>query len=76
VLSRDEASALIDHLTILQAEGRVPSVRQLRWIADLAKKTGLDEAGACALVGLRSYAELSGGKGGTASALIDVLRAR
>jgi DNA topoisomerase-1 len=76
VLSRDEASALIDHLTILQAEGRVPSARQLRWIADLAKKTGLDEAGACALVGLRSYAELSGGKDGTASALIDVLRAR
>jgi hypothetical protein len=30
----------------------------------------------CALVGLNSYDELSGGKDGTASALIDVLRAR
>ncbi len=74
--NRDEAGALIDHLTILKAERRVASAKQLRWIADLAKKTGLDEAGACALVELRSYAELSGGKDGTASALIDVLRAR
>ena len=74
--NRDEAGALIDHLTILKAERRVASAKQLRWIADLTKKAGLDEAGACALVELRSYADLSGGKDGTASALIDVLRSR
>ena len=74
--NRAEPTALIDHLKALQAEKRLPSARQLRWIADLAGKAGLDEAGACAMVGLGSYAELTGGKGGTASALIDALRAR
>jgi len=73
--NRDEASALIDHLAALKAERQVASPKQLRWIADLAKKAGLDEAGACALVGLGAYEELNGGKGGTASALIDVMRA-
>ncbi len=73
-LNRGEASALIDHLSALQAERHVPSAKQLRWIADLAKKAGLDEASACALVGVVAYAELNGGKGGTASALIDALR--
>ena len=58
----------------LQAETRAPSARQLRWIPDLAKSKGLDEAGACALVGLGSYSELTGGKDGTASALIDKLK--
>ena len=76
VLSRDEASALIDHLRSLKEERRVPSAKQLRWITDLAKKNGLDEAGACALVELKLYAELSGGVAGTASALIDLLRTR
>ena len=74
--NRAEATALIDHLKALQAEKRLPSARQLRWIADLAGKAGLDEAGACAMVGLGSYAELTGGKGGTAGALIDALRTR
>lgn len=74
--NRDEASALIDHLSTLKAERQVPSAKQLRWIADLAKKAGLEEGAACALVELSSYDELNGGKGGTASALIDVLLAQ
>jgi len=41
----------------------------------LADKAGLDEAGVSALVGLESYSELTGGRGGTASAAIDALRA-
>jgi hypothetical protein len=41
----------------------------------LAETAGLDEAGVCALVGLMSYGELTGGRGGTASAAIDALRA-
>jgi len=71
----DKANALLDHLAARKAERQVASPKQLRWIADLAKKAGLDEAGACALVGVSAYEELNGGKGGTASALIDVMRA-
>ncbi len=71
--NRAEASALVEHLSALRAERQVPSAKQLRYIADLVKKAGIDEVGACALVGANSYAELSGGKGGTASALIDAL---
>jgi hypothetical protein len=74
--NRDEASALIEHLKTLETENRAPSAKQLRWVVDLAKKAGLDEAEVCALVGLVSYAELTGGKGGTASALIDALQAQ
>lgn len=74
--SREEVSALIDHLSAVKAERQVPSPKQLRWIADLAKKAELDEAGACALVGVKSYSELNGGTSGTASALIDELLAR
>ncbi|RKY16215.1 MAG: hypothetical protein DRQ55_18450, partial [Planctomycetota bacterium] len=75
-LNRAEASALIEHLKAAQAESRVPTAKQLRWIVDLAKKATLDEAGACALVGLAAYEELTGGKDGSASALIDALLAR
>jgi DNA topoisomerase-1 len=73
--NRDEASALIDHLATLQSEGLAASAKQLHLIAKLADNAGLDEAGASALVGLTSYAELTGGRGGTASAAIDALRA-
>ncbi|MFT5375931.1 MAG: DNA topoisomerase-1 [Candidatus Latescibacterota bacterium] len=73
--NRDEASALIDHLSTLKSEGLTPSAKQLHLIAKLAEKAGLDEAGVSALVGLTSYAELTGGRGGTASAAIDALRA-
>ena len=73
--NRDEASALIDHLSTLQSEGLAPSAKQLHLIAKLADKAGLDEAGVSALVGLASYSELTGGRGGTASAAIDALRA-
>lgn len=74
--TRDEASALIDHLKGVKAERQLPSPKQLRWIADLVKKASLDEAAACALVELKSYAELNGGKDGSASVLINLLLAR
>jgi DNA topoisomerase-1 len=72
--NREEASALIEYLKALQAELRAPSPKQLKWIVALAKTAGKDEAGACALVGLESYSELTGGKEGTASALIEKLK--
>jgi len=74
-LNRDEASALIDHLSTLKSEGLAPSPKQLHLIGKLVGEAGLDEAGVCALVGLASYAEFTGGRGGTASAAIDALRA-
>ena len=74
--NRDETSALIDHLSALKAERQVPSAKQLRWIADMAKKLGLDEGQACAIVSLKSYSELTGGEGGSASVLIDALLER
>ena len=73
--NRDEASALIDHLSTLQSEGLAPSAKQLHLITKLADQAGLDEAGVSALVGLASYSELTGGRGGTASAAINALRA-
>ena len=74
--NRDEASALIDHLSTLQSEGLAASAKQMHLIAKLAKTAGLDEAGVSALVGVKSYTELTGGRGGTASAAIDALRAQ
>ena len=73
--NRDEASAIIDHLSTLKSEGLAPSPKQLHLINKLAETAGFDEAGVCALVGLMSYGELTGGRGGTASAAIDALRA-
>jgi DNA topoisomerase-1 len=74
--NRAEASALIEDLKAAQAESRVPTAKQLRWIADLAKKAKLSEADACALVGLSAYDMLTGSKEGSASQLIDALLAR
>ena len=76
LLNRDEASALIEHLKALPQEPKGPSPKQLSYIDSLVKKAGMDEVGACALVGANSYAELSSGKDGTASALIDALKER
>ena len=44
------------------------------FIKNLFKKADLDEEAACKLVGLTSYRELSGGRQGTASKLIESLR--
>jgi hypothetical protein len=74
--SREEARALIESLKLAQSESRTPTPKQLRWIADLAKKAKMDEAEACALVGQKTYSELTGSKGGTASALIEALLER
>jgi DNA topoisomerase-1 len=71
--NRAEASALIEHLSDLREELQAPSAKQLRLIRDLVEKAEMEEGSACALVGANSYAELIGGKAGTASALIDSL---
>lgn len=65
-----QASALI---TAMRA--RVPaSDRQLRTLRDLVKRAGLTEAEACARVEAADFASLTGGREGTASRLIGLLK--
>ncbi len=75
-ITRADASALIDHLRETVDLAAAPSARQLKMIRSLAKKADLDEAAAAALVGAAALDALTGGRGGTASALIDLLLAR
>jgi len=53
---------------------RKPSPKQINFIKNLSKKAGLGEEAACELVGVASYSDLSGGRQGTASKLIETLR--
>jgi len=53
---------------------RPPSPKQLNFIKNLVKKANLEEDVACELVGITSYSELSGGRQGTASKLIESLK--
>jgi hypothetical protein len=53
---------------------RPPSPKQLNFIKNLVKKADLEEEAACKLVGINTYSELSGGRQGTASKLIESLR--
>ena len=55
---------------------RNPSPKQINFIKNLAKKAELEEEAACEIVGVASYSELSGGRQGTASKLIETLRTR
>jgi len=50
------------------------SPKQINFIKNLAKKADLEETGACNLVNVTNYSELSGGRQGTASKLIETLR--
>lgn len=74
--SRVDVSALIDHLKEHVDLSRTPSDKQLHLVESLSRKLGLEEPEACALVGCARFEELTGGRGGTASALIDALKAR
>jgi len=53
---------------------RPASPKQINFIKNLVKKSELGEDAACKLVGLEAYSELSGGRQGTASKLIESLR--
>lgn len=70
----DRASTLIDELQRLHDEQRPPSVRQRRFIDSLLEQTAVSPEEAAALVGVGSLEELTGGREGTASALIDRLQ--
>ena len=66
---------MIEHLLQnTESEPSPASPKQLKFIANLAEKAGLDESSACALVELKSYSELKGGRNGSASTLINELK--
>lgn len=64
------ASVLIDELASLQPA----SEKQVEFARSLATELGLGEEEACGLVGAESFSELTGGKDGTGSQLIDRLK--
>jgi len=72
----EQASELIGLLKTKVDEELPASPKQQGLIRSLAKKLGLEEADAAALVEAPDFAALTGGRSGTASALIDALRAR
>jgi DNA topoisomerase-1 len=70
------ASEVIDELQALYDERRPPSAKQRRFIEGLIEKVGITEPEAAALVDAGSLDDLTGGREGSASALIDALTAR
>ncbi|MEK9500351.1 type IA DNA topoisomerase [Gaopeijia maritima] len=70
------ASEVIDELQRIHDERRPPSAKQRRYIESLIEKSDLTEAEALALVDARELDDLTGGREGSASALIDQLTAR
>ncbi|MFO7893679.1 MAG: type IA DNA topoisomerase [Longimicrobiales bacterium] len=74
IRTSEQASAAIDELRRLHDERRPASAKQRRFIEDLIEEAGIPEQEALALVDADSLDELTGGKDGTASALIDALQ--
>jgi hypothetical protein len=72
--TRADASAIIDALKKRLPDVTPVSDKQLRFIADLVKKAGQTEAEACASVGSTDFASMTGGRDGTASQLITLLK--
>lgn len=70
------ASEVIDELQRIHDERRPPSAKQRRYVESLIEKSGLSESEALALVEVSSLDDLTGGREGTASALIDRLSER
>lgn len=72
----DQASAAIAELKRVYEERRPASAKQRRFIADLLKESGMTASEAARQVGVASLEELTGGREGTASQLIDLLQAQ
>ncbi len=70
------ASEVIDELQRIHDERRPPSARQRNFIERLIEDSDLTETEALALVGAASLDDLTGGREGSASALIDLLTER
>ncbi|MEE2747338.1 MAG: type IA DNA topoisomerase [Candidatus Thermoplasmatota archaeon] len=71
------ASKLIGELQKISSDiPREASEKQLKWIMTLCEKAELTESDACKLVKVNSFSELQGGRGGSASELITILKKR
>ena len=66
-------SSLIDQLKTMHDERRPPSRKQLALIGRLLEKAEKTEADAARMVDVEAFEDLTGGREGTASALIDQL---
>ncbi len=74
-LSGGEMRLILEVLTKERPQDTLPaSKKQTDWIAALADSCKLTEAEACAHVELQSFSDLTGGRAGSASKLIEVLR--
>ncbi len=71
-----QASRVIDELQRLHDERQPPSAKQRRFIDNLREEAGLSEEEAAKLVGAESLEDLTGGREGSASKLIDELLER
>lgn len=70
-----EMREILDRITKDRpADTQPASEKQVNWIMALAELAGLSEPDACARVECKAFSELTGGRGGTASALIEILR--
>ena len=72
--TRAQASSLIDALKQRLPDVTAVSDKQLRFLTDLVKKAGLTETDACGQVGAVDFAALTGGRAGTASQLITLMK--
>ncbi len=69
------ASKLIEYLVENTESAPSPaSPKQLKFIANLVEKAEMNESKACALVDVKNYSELNGGRNGSASNLISALK--
>ena len=72
-LTGEQARAAIE-LLAEQSAPPAASDKQISYIESLSKRAGLSESEACALLEVEGWGDLTGGRDGTASALIEALK--
>ena len=74
-MTGSEIRVILDVITKAHpAETQPASEKQTKWIASMAGSVELSESDACALVAVSNYGELTGGRKGSASKLIEQLQ--
>jgi hypothetical protein len=74
-MTGDEMRLVLDALTKARPKDTLPaSEKQVSWIASLADDCKFSEEEACAKVELKAFSELTGGRTGSASKLIGILK--
>ncbi len=76
-LSGKEAGEIIEKLKEMSKEGKIvtkPSEKQLSYLISLIEKSNMSEEEALSLVGIQDLADLTGGRNGSASDLIGLMK--